>query len=91
MVLDPQPACRILTPAQALKRTEQHQQPIIDLNPSLGAAAVYPHAFTQRHVFECAELAALRAQHPLLRPLPVTADPDAAMHTAMDMDADVKL
>ncbi len=39
---------------------------------------------------QCAELAALRAQHPLLPSLPTATDPDATMRTAMDMDADGK-
>ncbi len=44
----------------------------------------------ERHVFECAELATLRAQHPLLSSLPIATDPDATMRTAIDMDADGK-
>jgi hypothetical protein len=44
----------------------------------------------ERHVFECAEFATLRAQHPLLPSLPLATDPDATMRTAMDMDADGK-
>ncbi len=46
----------------------------------------------ERHLFECAEFATLRAQLPLLPPppLPVATDPDVTMRTAMDMDADGK-
>jgi hypothetical protein len=41
-------------------------------------------------VFECAEFATLRTQHPLLPSLPAATDPGTTMRTAMDMDADSK-